>query len=584
MKKTLTSLFVVAMAGIISAQQMPLLEKSHDISRKSRKGYLGEITTNTEKNTFDMVFFLQGGGKNTLKTETYSFDKELNLTNTVKEDIELDRARKKYKKLTFRGDELLYNMTTASANLRGDLVLRKKEIRQNFNWWKGRYETYAKVLEKVKAKDEDGNKLGFLGGHYQNLITQKLILVAGDKTKENFSVFGMKDFDILSFDGDLKVEKKGVIKLSGFKIPIYSSSLIDDQEVDLPSEDFPRDWILVFAPVDGKTEVAPTNYTYCRLSSDGVIKEQIDFDAPTNGWRLLKILEKDGVVTLLGSSIEKSPTKKRFNDVFPTGTVSKVTVNASEQSVVASGIGGMFNAEALQLNQEKLNDMLDDLKYDHMAVGRIENGKYKTMSYPSIEDFEKVHQKPSDQKKFYDFDGSRFFIDETKMLSDGSIIVTGQDFNKEKVYKESYLFKFAPDGKLVANYGVNIDQKGKSNFFTKDATLTPDKVPVTNITIESQDNSKIYWFMYKAKSIDVQSETIGNTRYTYSTPMRAIQYGTIDKKTNTMGEVKDLGEGSKGEYYLFNTNNTAKLNNFTLFFSETSRGNKIMISRFDTSK
>lgn len=596
MKRTFYKLIgAILLTGSVLAQEIPLIEKSHDISRKSRKGYLGQITTNPENNTFDMVFFLKGGGKNTLKTETYSFDKDLNLIGNVKDEIQLEEARKKYKKLTYRGDELLFNMTTAAANMRGDLVLRKKEIRQFFDWWKGSYVTYADLKEKVKVKDEEGNKYAFFGGHYQNLITQKLLLVAGDKSKENYAMYGVKEFDVLSFDGDLKMTKTGTITFSNYKVPIFSNSLIDDMEADLPAEDFPRDWILVFAPVDGKgQEEKPTAYTYCRLSPDGGIKEKVDFTAPTNGWRLLKVIESNGVVTMIGSSIEKSIEKKRFNDVYPTGTVSKLTVNAKEQSLgskgdnVANNLGlgafTKFNAEAMLPTQEALDETLNELKYDHFAIGQIKDGKYTTLSYPGIEDFENVHMKPSDQKKYYDFDGKRFFIDATKRFSDGTIVVTGQDFDKEKVYKESYLFKFSPDGKLLANYGVNLDQRGKSNFFTKDSKLTPDKIPVINVTKESGDKNTIYWFMHKVKRVVSESETVGSYVYTSYYGKRSIQYAAINKQTNQIGEVKDLGDEEKRSFYLFDSNNTAEMNNYILYFSETLKGDKILISRFDTSK
>lgn len=590
MKRIILSLVLLSLK-LVGAQEIPVLEKAHEISRKSKKGYLGQINTDPLNNTFEMVFFLKGGGKNTLKTETYKFDKDLNLLGNENEEIELEKARKKYKKLTYRGDELLFDMITASANMRGDLILKQKEVRQYFDWWGGKYRTYSSLKEKVKAKDEEGNKYAFVGGHYQNLLTQRMLLLTGEKSKTNFAMFGMKEYEILSVDGTLKMEKPGKISFSNFKMPIYSASLIDDLEEDLPSEDFPRDWILIFAPHDAKGQTSkPTDYSYVRVSPEGQIKEKVDFTAPTNGWRVLKVLESDGVVTMIGSSIENKPEKKHFNSIFAMGSVSKVTVNKDEQQIgskagEALGLGGLTNgAEGMLPTQEALNDMLDELKYDHFVVGQIKGGQFKTLSYPSIDDFEAVHMKPTDQKKFYDFDGKRFYIDETKRLADGTILVTGQDFTKDKSYKESYLFKFSPEGKLVANYGVNIDQKGKSNFLTGDGVLTPDKVPVYNVTKESGDKAKIYWFMHKVKRVVKESYTSGTTVYTTYYPKRSIQYCSIDKASNAIGEVRDLGDDEKRGFYLFDSNCTADMNQYVLFFSETLGGGKILISRFDISK
>src|SRR4051812_40334597 len=89
--------------GQKSFAQLDVVEKEHDISRKARKGYLGAIETNSEKNTFDVIFVLKSSSTKVI-TETYTFDKDLALINIVKDEDEIEKVKKKYKWFKFKGE------------------------------------------------------------------------------------------------------------------------------------------------------------------------------------------------------------------------------------------------------------------------------------------------------------------------------------------------------------------------------------------------------------------------------------------------------------------------------------------------
>lgn len=127
-KNLLTALILTLMLYSAGAfAQLPVLEKSYDISRKAKNGYLGGIYIDSVKNTFDMVYVLRSSARK-VKREIYTFDKELNLINTVKDEEEVERMKKKYKWFNFKGDSYVSHSLSASANLSGKLVFRKKEI------------------------------------------------------------------------------------------------------------------------------------------------------------------------------------------------------------------------------------------------------------------------------------------------------------------------------------------------------------------------------------------------------------------------------------------------------------------------
>ena len=59
MKQFILVLVMIALHPRLFSQPVDILEKNHDISRKSRKGYLGAVVPNEENGTFQMIFVLK---------------------------------------------------------------------------------------------------------------------------------------------------------------------------------------------------------------------------------------------------------------------------------------------------------------------------------------------------------------------------------------------------------------------------------------------------------------------------------------------------------------------------------------------
>jgi hypothetical protein len=592
------------------AQDIPLLEKSHDVSRKARKGYLGQVVANESKGTFDMIYVIKGGGKNNLRTETYSFDKELKLLDTKKEDHELESACKKYKWITYRGDELSFVMTSGYANLKGELVFRKRKITQHFDWWWGEYRNIVKLLDKEKAEDEAGVQYMFHGGIYNNYVNGNMYALA--IPKDIMKDKGMVKFDIISADGDLKIQKTDEILFEGSKLPIYCKPLTDEQSGSISNEDLPRDWIVVFAPEDKKGQtLAPTDLTYVRISPEGKVKEKVAMAAPTNGWHIMDAIEKNNIVTIIGASQEKNKDKKFFDEMYkmsvPMTSLTKEEQEANTNQkgtgatkLLGGGLGSMMgginkmSAGNMAPTQELVDDYFEEKKYDHFVIGQIKNGIYATTSYPDMEEFNTVRQKPEGQDDFYEFDGKKLTTDFIHVGSDGSIDIAAQDFYRKKenkIYDEAYLFRFGADGRLKANYGVEVDVKLRKGLFGRSDGPQPDHFEVRNILMPNSTNNITFWFMKKVKKIvkrtdtDVDINWFSGSKTTTTTttydPWRSIQYGIIDNKTLKMSAAKDLGEDEKRNYYLFQKHNNVSLGNYIIFLNETMKGDQILLSRFD---
>ena len=94
--------------------------------------------------------------------------------------------------------------------------------------------------------------------------------------------------------------------------------------------------------------------------------------------------------------------------------------------------------------------------------------------------------------------------------------------------------------------------------------------------------------MRMAKSTHKESHTtygIGSNVITTTwTPLYSIEYGSINIADNQLSDFKTLGESEKKKFYLYPNVNSTRIDNYSLFFSETERGDKILLSRVDLSK
>ncbi len=595
--------------------QLPILEKNFDISRKSKNGYLGGIETDLTKQTLDMIFVLKSG-KKSVKREIYTFDKDLKLLNTVKDEQDIEQMRKKYKWFNFKGDSYQTNSLSASANLTGKLVFRKKQITWKYLWLTGSYNKNIKQLDKVKATSENSEKYLFRGGSYEVESDSTVLVLAGKQEKKNDLLGSMMHYDVLSCDNQINIKTVSSLDFQYPNAPVFSAALEDDNP-ELDNDDFPRDWILIFAPQGGAgfskfADPKPTNYTYVRVNSKGQLVEKFNFNSPSNGWRVLGAYEREGSVFLYGSATTKDPGSKYINQVYKTTMVATTSADTDEKQTAnapKSGLGGLGGGlGALKgglsvlngsmdfgVTQDQIDDTMDELKYTNFQVGKISNGKFDFLSSPSIDDFDSKKAKPSDQKRYVEFDGKRFVINGISFSSSGDVFINGQDFKKitsgknkgERSYKGVYMFQFDPAGNLKKNYGVTLDQKSKSGLFNN-APLTSDMYPSKSFIQQSADGKNLYWMMRMVSSIHEEKHTTygyySDMVTTTWEPLYGMQYGSINVADGQLSEFKHLGESERKNYYLFKKTDSAKMGPYTFVFSETVKGDKILISRLDLAK
>src|SRR6185503_6385414 len=121
--------------------------------------------------------------------------------------------------------------------------------------------------------------------------------------------------------------------------------------------------------------------------------------------------------------------------------------------------------------------------------------------------------------------------------------------------------------------------------------ITPDMVPAYSLLLESPDQKSIYWMINLCKAIDTDTDidtdynfvtgTQTTTSTTTFTPLYSVQYGTIDASNGNASDFKTLGEDEKRKFYLMPDKNMVKLSNYVIYLSETMKGDKLLLSRFD---
>ncbi|MES1216734.1 MAG: hypothetical protein ABUT20_14560, partial [Bacteroidota bacterium] len=356
MKKLVTILTSLSIFITLNAQ-MEVLEKDHDISRKARKGFLGAVEKNEAAGTFDMIYILKSTDKKVI-TETYTFDKDLNLKNTVKEEEEVEKVKKKYKWFKYKGETYESRSVYVRSNLKGEMVFREKIISYKWSWFRGGYAKKVKLGDKVKPKDEEsGARYMFRGGYYDNDPEGYMLVVAGLREGNDMARSYLK-YQILHVDEKVNITKKDEFDFPFAKAPVFSELLSDDDPTS--NDDNPRDWVIIFAPQGGpgmgKVEGNPKSYTYFRYGYDGALKEKFDFEAPVIGWRILGAFQKDGQVYLYGPGIGKD---KHYNEIFK-GAIIANTSDEEGESKKGGLLGAMkIGGEASQVTQDEIDARLD---------------------------------------------------------------------------------------------------------------------------------------------------------------------------------------------------------------------------------
>jgi hypothetical protein len=521
MKKTVTRTHQLAllacaflMALNISVGQVSYMENevAHQISNKAEQGYLGDVTMDGDKKEISLYFVTATKSKK-IKVEKYLFDYDLNFKTSEKEEYDYAKdVKSKYKWFKFRNEEVEKTIgVTAEPTMMGNLVFKRKEITSFWSWYYGGYRTEVKVTDKLKPKNDEGNKY-FYRGHFDNDETGELLALVSPKINgKDFYKMHM-EYNVLKVDKDLNVVSKVDIMFENPQYLIWKGVF-----------DNTGDFAAIFAPTSGmgmKNESEkPTEYTYVRVNPKGEVVERVPFETKATRWMIGGVYDKDGITTIYGAGFNIGKPKDAYADFKNYAPVYK--------------------------------------GFDNMQVVSIKGGKLQYVSAPKLDEIASKTVAPSGQKKAKEYDGGRIRVTGVQTAPNGDVLIMAQMLtynvaSQVVVYKDFMVFHFAGNGDFKRMYSIDTPAKG-GLYNATDPVSSPATRPSDSEIFISDDGKTALWTTALVTKVDKSTVTYYflNEKTTTWTPREQLLIGTIDLASNNMTEIQTAGDDTKGKKDFF---------------------------------
>jgi hypothetical protein len=193
---------------------------------------------------------------------------------------------------------------------------------------------------------------------------------------------------------------------------------------------------------------------------------------------------------------------------------------------------------------DQVNIYDEKMKWKLFQLGKLTGDKVEYMTTTDLDEFEAKLKVPPSQKKTPSYRGKRFHFTTADLYHDGSIVICGQNYTKQKKgnatvksYKDVITFYFDPQGKLKAQYGVRREENNKW------AKLMPTGQLV------NKGKSTIYWTVLEMDGVRMERE--GKEK-----AIKALLYPNVARIDPATGDISDFvqfgTEGGKPKYYLHN--------------------------------
>jgi hypothetical protein len=534
-------IILLSVVIIVPAQQLEL-EKTYKISRASKRGYLAGLDYDNSAKTYTLTYFTDQK-KNTFKYEQYVFDNDFNLIKDGEFTEEAEKMKKKFKWFKFKGDEYTVMGNTVDNNLTGTLVLKRKKITYKYQFLLGGYNRKVDILEKVKPKTEDGNKLTGIT-HAEDDMNGDLYVLASVKAKIGVNAGDdVGAIKLLKFDNELNV-----VKSKDFDFP-YLQTLafvrtIEKENPDDPESPGVAGMVFIFAPsnVMGKKYTDPdnNNYTYIRVDDQCNIIERFNFKSPASFWNVHEMIIAGNELYFYGPAM--AGRDKYFNE----------------------GAGQRFGG--------------GEVKYKAVQLMKVSNGKMVYLTETTLDEFKAKQVFPPSQKKTPDYTGREFGVRSYNFASNGDLIVVGQNYDKTKEgninkFEDVLGFHFDTNGKLKAQYGLDTKEKGVAvdyNYLQGVGYYTVTKITSVYASpqaiIEGSDHN-LYWVLQEIKG------QANDKLLTYP------RIGRINMSNNTLTDLQTFGKGEgfylDPKYPFLETDKSETL----VFFGADKAGKELWFAR-----
>jgi hypothetical protein len=500
MKKIIFTFWGMLYLLQISGQDIEI-EKIYEISGKAKRGNLSYAVFDEKSGTYNLTYVTKANEK-MAKFETYLFDKEFNFLKLDQQELEFEKTKAVYPWWKFRGEKYETDGISADPNLFGQLVLRKYHISFSYDWFFAFYDLKYKVLDKVKLRNDAGDKYYYFTS-VTSIPDSNLFVLAGLKSKDD-KVSQMKNLHLLQINFNLDVVKDLEIKFDYPQIGVLLKTLFDKNSNI-------SEFIYLFAPVkEGKNpDPQKNNYTFIRISPKLEIIDRISVNSISNYWEV--------------NDIVKSEKNEEYYLYGPS----------------AAG------------KDEYYDQLLNTTKYKAFQVAKITNHKLDYLTETFIEEFETKLKLPPSQRSSPSYNGKKFDLSDAKVLINGDLFITGQTwggkFNaitgeRELTYKDFLGFQFDPKGKLKTQFGI--DAKENSGEY-----MAPQ------IVMESPTGKSLYWLFQEVKGLKGEGigfKIMGMPQFANLLKKKLLTYPRLGKVDLASGNISEIILYGKEKYFLDN--------------------------------
>jgi len=418
---TIVFTFLFLISGEKAIAQSIDLEKTYEITKKSKKGTLANVEFDEASGNYTLYYITKSTEK-MAKIEIYVFDKDFNFISQTDEEMEFEKVKTKYNWFNFKSSEYTVTGLFVEPNLTGTLVMKKKEITYSYDWLFLGYHKKVKILEKLKPKTEDGSKFQYIS-HFEDEANGHAYVLAGEKEKISKNMDPNRMFTkyhLLKFNLELDILADLPITFEHSQNQVIAQALpVLNDDPDNPGM---GDMVFVFAPMKsamkGMTEDSNKgNFTYVRVNQDMKLVDRVSFDSPSPGWK-----------------------------------IDEIIYDAETESVYAYGPSAEGkDAYWAQAYIAK--------KYKAVQLLKIADHKLEYITSTNLEKFELALKTPPSQKKSPAYEGKKFQIASYTKTSGNDFLVLGQNYtvkdNVGKQFTDVLGFHFNNKGELKAQYGVD---------------------------------------------------------------------------------------------------------------------------------
>ncbi|SHG78380.1 hypothetical protein SAMN05443549_106215 [Flavobacterium fluvii] len=499
MKRIYTTIVLLILVSN-AAYSQEFKETVQELTAKSQKGYMYDITKNDAGNS-NITFKMKVNKKSDdVSFEEYSFDKNIKFLATT------EAKEKKEQKADVERTSL--NVYVGGSNsfdvLSMKLKLNKVVRLKTWNHEKQVYVT-KKVLsdESIKPKNDNG-KVYYGYASYSSLDDTKSDVLALAKV-ESKDKNKADQFLVLMINDKLELKEKP-LDLN------VSYSLVYCQQ--MPNENI----VTIFAPNKGKSD--PSNYVFCEFDIEGNIKNKVEFKSPASALLITAAYEKDGNIYFFGTSTK---SKDAFAEVF------------NEYAPIYNPGGGGSNKLDLKWRKSLDEDM------DNFHLLKFKGNQLAFASTTAVPEFKSKFKTAPGDKGATVYKGKKFYIENFFVTNTEDYLIAGQLTSSVNMgmgnpvdsYEDIICFHFDKTGSLKAQYGIgkmNNDKKSeifdmKQNFYL------------------SSDGKSLYWELMEIKGAKGY-ESFLDAYYGSATvfPLYFPRIVKIDLANSTLGTIKALGD------------------------------------------